>query len=197
MPSPEGSDTENEWVEIFNANNFEADLTSWKIRDKIGAVKTYTFPENTKIEANGFLILKRPQTKISLNNESDGLEILSPSGKIIDSVDFEKAKQGQSWSKTGGIWPAESPSGNQAGWQWTVKPTPGQTNIIVAIQAIAASNSYMAASAATSTQGKQLLANIQNYPPQRKNFLAITIAILIAAGSAIIAWQIKKKSIEI
>ncbi|MDD4990357.1 MAG: lamin tail domain-containing protein [Candidatus Pacebacteria bacterium] len=181
MPSPEGSDSENEWVEIFNASNFEADVSGWKIRDKIGAVKIYTFPENRKIEANGFLILKRPQTKISLNNEADGLELLNPSGQIIDGVDYEKATQDQSWSKI------------ENTWQWTAKPTPGAANVIVSIKTSAAPSF----SAATSTQEKQLLVNIQNYPSGRKNFLAVGIAIAIATGSAFTAWQIKKKSIEI
>ena len=53
------SDTLGEWIEMFNANNFEVIISGWQIKDKIGATKTYTFPENTKIEANGFLILKR------------------------------------------------------------------------------------------------------------------------------------------
>ncbi|MEK7104140.1 MAG: lamin tail domain-containing protein, partial [Patescibacteria group bacterium] len=91
LPSPEGSDTENEFIEIFNANNFEIDLSSWKIKDKVGAVKSYSLPENTKINANGFLVLKSSQTKISLNNSGDGVELLGPSGKIIDSTDFGKS----------------------------------------------------------------------------------------------------------
>ncbi len=181
MPSPEGSDTENEWIEIFNANNFEVDLTNWKIRDKIGAVKTYTLPQNSKIEANGFLILKRPQNKISLNNEGDGLELLNPSGQIIDSVDFEKAKQGQSWSKV------------EDGFLWTAKPTPGATNIIVKTTAQAITKTL----SRPSQNEKQFLAQVNSAAPKNKNILAVIIAVFIAAGSAIIAWQIKKKSIEI
>jgi len=118
MPSPEGDDAENEWLELYNANNFAVDLAGWKIKDKIGATKTYIFPENTKISANRFLVLTRPQSKISLNNTGDGVELLNPSGQIIDSVDFEKAKQGQSLSRTAST------------WQWTATPTPEKENII-------------------------------------------------------------------
>ncbi len=201
MPSPEGSDSENEWIELYNANNFEADISGWKIRDKIGAVKTYAFPENTKIEANSFLILKRPQIKISLNNEGDGLELLNPNGKIIDSIDYEKAKQGQSWSKTENDWPAESPAGNQAGWQWTAKPTPGAANVIVKTTTQA-----IAKTLPTSSQNEKLLlaqagtpsaGSGQGAAPKNKNILAVVIAALLADGSAVIAWQIKKKSTEI
>lgn len=188
MPSPEGSDAENEWIELYNANDFEADISSWKIRDRIGAVKTYTLPQNSKIEANSFLVLKRLQTKISLNNEGDGLELLNPSEQIIDNVDYEKAKQGQSWSKT------------ENGFLWTAKPTPGAANIIVKTATQATTKTLPA-----SPQNEKLLAQVnspsitsgQGAALKNKNILAVIIAAFIAAGSAVIAWQIKKKSIEI
>jgi hypothetical protein len=86
LPSPEGPDLENEWIEIFNENNFEVSLSDWKIKDIAGKTKTYTFPKGTKISAKGFLVLKRPITKITLNNNRDGLNLIQPDGKIIDEV---------------------------------------------------------------------------------------------------------------
>lgn len=181
LPSPEGSDTENEFIEIFNANNFEVDLSGWKVKDKVGAVKSYSLPENTKIPANGFLVLKSSQAKISLNNAGDGVELLDPSGKIIDSIDFSKSQPGQSWSKVESV------------WAWTAKPTPGGANIIVAISA----NATSSLKTATSSKTNLLAANVQNYPPQKKNFLAVGIATAIALSSALIAWRIKKNSHEV
>ncbi len=177
LPSPEGSDTENEFIEIFNANNFEVDISGFKIRDRIGTVKTFAIPENTKILANSFLTFKSSQTKISLNNAGDGMELLDPLGKIIDSTDFSKSQPGQSWSKIENI------------WAWTAKPTPNQENIFVSTQATSTSSVQ-----ATSSP---LITNINNYPPQKKNFLAVGIATVIALSSALIAWRIKKNSIEI
>lgn len=181
LPSPEGSDTENEFVELFNGNNFEADISGFKIKDKIGVVKTFTIPAGTKISANGFLAFKNSQTKISLNNTGDRVELLDPTGKIINSTDFGKSQQGQSWSK------------NETGWQWSIQTTPNQANVIVAISTNATSN----LNTATSSIKNNLTANIQNYPAQRKNFLAVGIATAIALSSAIIAWRIKKNSTEV
>ncbi len=180
LPSPEGADTENEFIEIFNANNFEADISGFKIKDKIGAVKTFIIPDGTKIIANGFLTFKSSQTKISLNNTGDGVELLDPTGKIIDSVDFDKSKQGPSWSKV------------ENTWAWTAKPTPNQANIMVLATANATSTFNT-----TSSKTNPLTANIQNYPPQKKNFLAVGIATIVALSSAIIAWRIKKNSTEV
>ncbi|MEK7104146.1 MAG: hypothetical protein AAB842_01945, partial [Patescibacteria group bacterium] len=104
-------------------------------------------------------------------------ELLGPSGKIIDSTDFGKSQQGQSWSKL------------ENTWQWTAKPTPGEENIILSAKVASAS--------LTQATSSPLTANIQNYPAQRKNFLAVGIAITIALSSAFVAWRIKKNSAEI
>lgn len=177
LPSPEGSDTENEFIELFNANNFTADISGFKIKDKIGSAKTFIIPDGAKISANSFLVFKSNQTKISLNNTGDGVELLDPNGKTINSTDFGKSQPGQSWSKV------------ENTWAWTAKPTPSQENIIISTQTTSTSSVQ-----ATSSS---LFANIQNYPAQRKNFLAVGIATVIALSSALIAWRIKKNSTEV
>ena len=49
LPSPEGADEKGEWIEIFNQNNFEVDLSDWQISDTVGKITTLTFPAGTKI----------------------------------------------------------------------------------------------------------------------------------------------------
>jgi len=118
LPSPEGADETEEWIEIRNLNNFEADLSGWKIEDTVGKITTYIFPSGTKISQNGYLVLKRPETKITLNNSGDGLNLFSPDGKTKDSVSYEKAPLGQSYGRT------------SSGWDWSVSLTPGLPNIV-------------------------------------------------------------------
>ena len=118
LPSPDGADEENEWIELYNTNNFEVDLSSWKIKDKEGSITTYSLPENTKISVYGYLVFKRPDTKITLNNTTDGLMIYWPDEKIIDSMAYEKAPANQSYNRIRG------------NWQWSISPTPGAKNII-------------------------------------------------------------------
>ncbi|MBI3631700.1 MAG: lamin tail domain-containing protein, partial [Candidatus Staskawiczbacteria bacterium] len=60
LPAPEGADEEKEWIELYNTNNFEIDLSGWKIKDKEGSATNYVLPKNTKISAYGYLVLKRP-----------------------------------------------------------------------------------------------------------------------------------------
>ena len=118
LPSPEGPDETEEWIEIFNQNNFEVELSEWKIKDHKGKITTYTFPPDTKISPLGYLVLLRPETKITLNNDGDGLSLIYPNGEIADSITFEKAPLGQSYNKT----PSD--------WTWSNNLTPGAKNII-------------------------------------------------------------------
>lgn len=120
LPSPEGLDAENEWIEIFNQNNFMVSLADWKIKDSEGSIHTFIFSETAQILAKEFLVLSREITKITLNNSGDGLNLIQPDGKIIDRVDFEKAPLAQSYNLT------------EKDWLWSTTLTPGVTNIISA-----------------------------------------------------------------
>jgi len=120
LPSPEGPDAENEWIEIFNQNNFMVSLADWKIKDLKGTAHTFIFSKTAQILTKEFLVLSREITKITLNNDGDGLNLIQPDGKIIDRVDFEKAPLAQSYNLT------------ENGWLLSTVLTPGATNIISA-----------------------------------------------------------------
>lgn len=111
-------DKEGEYIEIFNQNSFEVDLSGWKIEDIVGQTTIFILPKGTKIKPGGFLVFSRPTTKITLNNDGDGLNLIQPDEKIIDSVNYEKAPAGQSYNRT------------LSGWVWGQTLTPGQVNII-------------------------------------------------------------------
>lgn len=119
LPSPTGSDANEEWIEIFNQNETEVDLSGWKITDTVGRITTYTFPQGSKISPRGFLVLSRPTTKITLNNDGDGISLIQPNGKILETIIYPKAPQGQSYSRT-----------KENDWVWSTTLTPGGINII-------------------------------------------------------------------
>ena len=118
LPSPEGADETNEWIEIYNSNTVEINLQDWKLQDTKGTPATYIFPKNTVLPANGYLVLKRPDTKMILNNDEDGLNLMWPDGQIIDSMSYQKALKNQSYNKIKNT------------WQWSIAPTPGAGNTI-------------------------------------------------------------------
>ncbi len=119
LPSPEGADNTEEWIEIFNQNNFEVNLSNWQITDTLGKIEIYKFPEETKISSQGFLVLPRSITKITLNNDGDSLNLIWPNGKIIDQISYEKTRRGESYNRT------------PTSWVWNPILTPGSANIIL------------------------------------------------------------------
>jgi hypothetical protein len=118
LPSPKGADEEEEWIEISNQNNFDVDLSGWKISDSLGKTVTFVFPKESKILANGFFTLDRPTTKITLNNDNDSLTLFHPNGNIADKVSFEKAPIGESYNRI------------DNNWLWSDVLTPGAANVI-------------------------------------------------------------------
>lgn len=126
MPNPEGADETEEWVELYNQNNFEVDLSGWTIEDINGSAKTFVIGGHpptggqAKILANGFLVLSRTETKIMLNNDSDGIKLSNPNKEALDSVSFTSAPLGQSYNKF------------SSGWAWSSTATKGAVNIATA-----------------------------------------------------------------
>jgi hypothetical protein len=174
LPSPEGQDEKEEWIEIFNQNDFETDISYWQIVDTVGQTKTYTFPVNTIIKAKGFLVLDRPTTKITLNNSEDGLLFIQPNGNTTDSVNYLKAAKGQSYSRT------------ENNWVWSAVLTPGENNM-VSLPAIQPEDSQKEKQFET----QQLAAISQQIP--KTPFAAFFIALGFAVLSGTIIIFTKKK----
>ena len=182
LPSPEGADSENEWIEIFNQNNFEMNLSGWKISDIVGKTKTYIFPKKTKISAQEFLVLTRPETGIILNNSGDGLKIIQPDEQIVEEITFGKAPLGKSYNRT------------DSDWLWSTDLTPGAINVIPEPETIEDSSLESLAS----NQEKTLLnekstASFSNQLSESaKSFHALISALALAFSSGLTILLIKK-----
>jgi len=186
LPSPEGPDSENEWIEIFNQNNFEVNLSKWQITDTIGSTKIYTFPEEAKISPKGFLTLSRPTTKITLNNSGDGLNLSQPDGNILDTVNYEKAPRGQSYNLI------------NSDWAWNTNLTPGVANFIPFAQPEEKTETEpLKDKSATEPETKRELAaaGLQISKPSKSLFILL-IALALAISSGIIILVLKKKLIS-
>jgi len=177
LPSPEGPDAENEWVEIANENNFEVDLKGWKISDIIGSTHAYTFSENTTIKANGFLVLGRPETKITLNNSGDRLNLIRPDNLTADTLSYEKAPLGQSYSLKNGQ------------WVWSTILTPGSTNKLIVPkkpednrdQPSVFQDNFQDKTEVSSREIFEELAAIKEQIPENIEFLSVAIIALFLA----------------
>lgn len=118
LPNPQGDET-GEWIEIYNNENTKINLINWIIDDEEGGSKPYKISRDLFIEAKNYLLLKRTETKIALNNEGDEVRLFNPDNKIISSVNYLKAPENYSYAL----------DENQK-WQWTEILTPLEENII-------------------------------------------------------------------
>ncbi len=122
-PNPEQSESIDEYIELFNPNDFPVDISGWLLKDSSG--KTYII-KNTSIEAKGFLSFNSGETNISLNNTGDVVELYSPNSELKDQTqDYGDAKEGLSWGLVNGE------------WAWNNSTTPGATNSTIYIETIA------------------------------------------------------------
>ncbi len=123
LPNPAGSDEENEWFELFNHSNFEVNLNGWIIIDNSG--KKFIINQeklaSTTIAPDGYFLVKRGVSNISLNNDNDLLKLYQPNGELIDSVSY-KDEAGEN------IAYARDQRNNT--WSWTTTITPAASNII-------------------------------------------------------------------
>lgn len=123
MAWPKGQDAQEEWIELFNQNDFGVDISFWQLKDTAGSVKTYTFPADSQIKAKGFLLLPRPTTKITLNNDADGIELFNPAGNVTDFIQYSGSKNAQTYNRT-----------DQGEWFWSANITPGSENNLASFQ---------------------------------------------------------------
>ncbi len=216
LPSPAGLDSQEEWIEVFNQNNFEVNLEGWQIIDAVGKTETYTFPKETIIRPREFLVLPRLVTKITLNNDGDGLNLLRPDGSIADSANYEKALLSQSYSravaksksascsfppssrKRDSVVEEEdlssSPSLTDSGWLWSKTITPGSENIIPSSPAEAEESVFKEKPEEEIKQEGKLATIGEQAPKEFSKFLPVPLAALaIAALSGTVILALKKR----
>ncbi|MBN1915610.1 lamin tail domain-containing protein [Candidatus Dojkabacteria bacterium] len=116
LPDPVGNDSGNEWIELYNPDSFEVDLSNWKI--DIGS-KTQKI-EATKIKPKSFVIIL---SKNSIPNTSAKTSLFNPSGLISDSFQYVETETGKSWART---------TDGEGDWE-ILEPTKGITNLISTI----------------------------------------------------------------
>ncbi len=122
LPNPEGSD-DFEWLELKNIGEAEVDLKDWIVADASGseyAIKSNDF-SSTILAANGFLVLEKSITGISLNNTGgETIKLFQPNRNLLQTVAYsDDATEDVSW--------ARNENGN---YQWTTTLTKGAENVI-------------------------------------------------------------------
>ncbi|MBW6441192.1 lamin tail domain-containing protein [Patescibacteria group bacterium] len=120
LPNPEGSDKDNEFIELYNKGDTTVNIENFVLADKIGKIREFIIPKDTKINAKSYKVFYADQTGIVLNNSGDGVLLKDNQGNIISETPLSgPAKEEQSYALD-----------KNNNWTWTLKPTPRKENII-------------------------------------------------------------------
>lgn len=106
-------DTQDEWIELFNPTTSVINLRNWKIYD---GTSSYTFDNDTIINAKSYLVLSKDTMGLSLNDDGESIQLVSPADEAVSDIAWQKADKGVSWAVFAGE------------YKWTVTPTPGAVN---------------------------------------------------------------------
>lgn len=94
------NDSTLEWIELFNQNSVNMDLSSWRLADETN----FTFPEGTVIPGRGFLVIAndpaslQSQTGVAsvlgplvgrLSNGGGNIELRDRNDRLMDQVDYD------------------------------------------------------------------------------------------------------------
>lgn len=113
------SNSSDEWIELYNPNNVQVDLTGWQLDDTADAgSRPWRFPTGMRIAAQGYLVIFAHQSKLSLTNTGEEVRLVQPNGAVIDKVSYAKLAYDQSWGR--------NPNTQQ--WQLFEQPSPQQAN---------------------------------------------------------------------
>lgn len=120
-PDPVGSDTLDEFIEIKNIGLETVNLAGWTLSD---TVKKYVLTGD--LGPGQLAVYKREKTGIALNNSTpEEVKLADYSGKVVDSVSYKYAPEGQSYAKT--------VSGT---WAWTTEITLSLENKVVIVDSV-------------------------------------------------------------
>lgn len=145
-PSGTGNDSTDEFIELYNPNSTNFDLSGFSLQSGTTSLHTYTFPAGTSLSAQSFTAFYSTTTGLSLSNGGGQVKLLDPFGNSISATDsYSAASDGQTWALAKGK------------WYWTTTATPGKANVIKQPPAKKKSSAKTAASknkAAKAAKGK-------------------------------------------
>jgi hypothetical protein len=121
LPNPASpqTDSEDEFIEIYNPNNSDFDLSGFKIQIGTTTKHTYTIPAGTTIGGLSFRAFFSVDTNLAMSNSGGQAVLQDPLGTVLYQTGvYGSAKEGQAWALAKGS------------WYWTGHSTPNAANVI-------------------------------------------------------------------
>ncbi|MDD5731281.1 MAG: lamin tail domain-containing protein [Patescibacteria group bacterium] len=105
LPDPVGSDTEGEYIKIYNFGSDDVNLKNWSLDDEDGGSKPYKIDYDLVLKSKTVAAFYSVDTKISLNNTGDHARLFDPGNKLMDDIVYTgPVIEGATYTLENGKW---------------------------------------------------------------------------------------------
>ncbi|MBI4101212.1 lamin tail domain-containing protein, partial [Candidatus Microgenomates bacterium] len=156
------SDSNDEFVELYNPNSTSANLEDYQLQTG-SSFKTKATLSDIVIAPGQYLVLYSRDFNVGLSNNGGAARLLDPNGQVVsDSQAYTNATSGDSWARF------------DSGWQWTGSPTPGAANVLSTSAAAAKKASKVKTATAKAKKAKKAAAAKKGKKAKDKATQAVT-----------------------
>lgn len=118
LPNASGSDDGNEYIEFYNPNDIDVDLSNYIFYVGVDNSSFYSFPTGSRIKSGAYLVLYNKEVKFTLINTNGRVQLRSIDGFMVDeSSAYTDPDEDMAWSLIDNT------------WQYTNQPTPNEANL--------------------------------------------------------------------
>ncbi|MFA5855596.1 MAG: lamin tail domain-containing protein [Candidatus Gracilibacteria bacterium] len=108
LPNPVGSDSSEEWIELYNPHDQILTLDGLNLDDEEGGSTPYKLTGTLAPES--YLLITIVDSKITLNNDTDHVRLLGINNEILWDITYSDTKEGESWVKIGDSYTFTTPT---------------------------------------------------------------------------------------
>lgn len=117
LPNVDGIDDGNEFIELFNPNDFAVDLDNYIFRTDPLSEKFYRLQVGAVILANSYYVIYNSESSFTLKNTTGGVWLYLADDQLVDSVQYENPDEDEAWAYI------------DEGWSYTNRVTAGEMNL--------------------------------------------------------------------
>lgn len=115
LPNPEGSDTTEEWIELYNPHAETLNLKGLYLDDQEGGSSPHALEGEMAPES--FLFVSIEDSGITLNNSTDHIRLLGENDEVLWDIVYDASKEGEAYAFLGDH------------YDWTNQVTPNAPNL--------------------------------------------------------------------
>lgn len=131
LPNPKGSDTSNEFIELYNPTEHPVTLEDYRLH--VGATGVHMFEPGTVLLPKSYITIFITLPQFALTNTGSQVQLFDDQGNTIgESVSYATAPDGESWARINDVWQYTNVVTPNAENRLPAEDEPGQGSVLLA-----------------------------------------------------------------